>query len=300
MWYSTTPSADGRVVVSLAARRPRRHRRRLQGALATRRRQLQRVRRPRRRGDELHRRQGTGYLIAVSERSASVSDVRAERHGAIVPAHPPGKPLPALGVTRTLDRIANPDDAWAVHCTSASPNRIHLSGRTATATSAQLYAPRTASFDGGTVATQMPCGGTTVHARPRSVGAVHAARADLRRAPQAAYHVEVAPAGATTRRPASCCTTATASGGRSRLTGRHGRPYRFVITHRSVAFLRLSGATSTRAARRSRPHHQPPRSNDPHGDAAGSLLRRGARQLQPVGPLRASLTTRLITHTHRR
>src|SRR5215831_2189074 len=117
VWYATTPSADGRIVVTLAAHGDldvvvdvyRKVRSQLQsvacdasddhGQAAT----------------NFFAGGGTAYVIRVAQRASSVAGAFSLHVSApVVPAQPPGKPLALRGVTRTLDRAANPDDAWSV------------------------------------------------------------------------------------------------------------------------------------------------------------------------------------------
>src|SRR3954453_19348965 len=59
--------------------------------------------------------QGDRLLIRVTQRENSVAGTFALHVSApFTPATPPGRPLPANGATRTLDRADHVDDAWSV------------------------------------------------------------------------------------------------------------------------------------------------------------------------------------------
>jgi hypothetical protein len=305
VWYSTTPSADGRVVVSLSAHGDldvivdvfKKVRSQLVGVGCN--------------ASDDHgdaatsftAAKGTTYLIQVSQRPTSVAGTfDLSVTAPIQPAHPPGKPLPALGVTRTLDRIANPDDAWAVHLRIGVSYRIHLSGRNGHCdTSAQLYAPRTTSFDSGTIVTEMPCGGYRLFTPgPGQVGlyTLRVRTGNGRR--KQPYHVQMAAAGPDDTAPGLVLHNRHRVRGSLRGSGVDMVDlYRFVITHRSVAFLRLSGGDFDLELL-----------ND-HGrilsrrDRTIRLQTRPGRYYVAVranfnesGRYALSLATRLITHTH--
>ena len=247
---------------------------------------------------------GTGYLIRVSERLGSGSNTFSLNVSApIAPAHPPGKALRRRGVTRTLDRFRNPDDAWAVHLQVGVSYRIHLSGR-----------------DGhcDTPAPPLRAGHDELRRRDgRDPDAVRAGTGCSRPAPvRVALHSGVirpatcaAPSpttsrwpqrGPTTRRPASCCTTATASGGRcAGPTGLMARP---VSIRDHPPQRRLPAPVGGRLR---------PRAADDHGRIISRRDRTIRTQTRPgryyvavranfnqSGRYALSLTTRLITHTH--
>ncbi len=305
VWYTATPSADGRIVVSLAAHGDldvivdvfKKVRSQLvdegcnasddHGDAAT----------------SFTAAKGATYLIQVAQRPSSIAGTfDLSVTAPVVPAHPPGKALPRLGVTRTLDRIANPDDAWAVRFHVGVSYRIHLSGRNGHCdTSAQLYAPRTKSFEDGTVVTEMPCGGYRLFTPGPGQSGLYTLRVrvgDARR--KQPYHVQVAPAGPDDTAPGLVLHNRHRVHGTLRGSGVDMVDiYRFVITQRSVAFLRLSGGDFDLELL------------DDHGrilsrrDRAIRLQTRPGRYYVAVranfnesGRYALSLATRLITHTH--
>ena len=71
--------------------------------------------------------EGATYLVRVAPLSNSVTDrfsllaVVPDR-----PADPPGPQLPTAGVSRTVDRFANPDDAWSARLQQGRTYRMNF------------------------------------------------------------------------------------------------------------------------------------------------------------------------------
>ena len=133
VWYRTTPGAAGRIVLTLQAEGD------LDVVVDVFRRvrsQLTRVRcdasdAKGQAGVTFRVGQGkSNYLIRVSQRPESVPGSFSLHVSApIVAARPPGAALPPAGVTRTLDRVENTDDAWSVVLHAGTTYRMRLTGR---------------------------------------------------------------------------------------------------------------------------------------------------------------------------
>lgn len=96
--------------------------------------------------------QGEVYLVAVRALPNSVAGTFTLTVVAPQPApRPPGTHLGRDGASGTLDRVGNPQDAYAVHMRAGVTYRLRLSGPDSDSpcqVAGLLYAPRTDSFDG--------------------------------------------------------------------------------------------------------------------------------------------------------
>jgi hypothetical protein len=303
VWYTTTPSTDGRVVIGVNAHGDldvvvdvfEKVRSQLPGITCV--------------ASDDHgaasasfmAAAGHVYLVRVSQRPTSVAGTfQLSVSAPIVPAHPPGAALPPQGVTRTVNSISNPDDAWAVRFHVGVSYRIHLSGRNGHCDPfAQLYAPRATSFDAGTVVVTMHCGDYRLFTPGPGQAGLYTLRVRANGSDNERYHIQVAPAGTDDTAPGLVLHN------RHRVRGSlRGSQvdmvdiYRFVITQRSVAFLRLSGADFDLELL------------DDRGRILSRRDRTIRRQVQPgryfvavranlneSGRYSLGLTTRLITHT---
>ena len=85
---------------------------------------------------------GTQYLVRVSARFESVADRFTLRVVAPeAPERAPGSPLPAGGVADSVDRLADPDDAWSVRLTAGRPYRMNLVSKDGGCVNATVYLP---------------------------------------------------------------------------------------------------------------------------------------------------------------
>jgi hypothetical protein len=190
---------------------------------------------------------GDDYLIRVGERSGSESNTFSLNVSApIAPAQPPGKALHAAGVTRTLDRFQNPDDAWSYRFRVGVSYRIHLSSHDDHCTAqAAIFEPGTRSFaDDDRIMAEMRCGQYRLFTPGPGQGGRYSLRVLANRNISGAqhYHLQVAPAGPDDTAPGLALRTGVPVRGVL-----HGDQidmldlYRFTITRRSVTYLRLAG-----------------------------------------------------------
>jgi hypothetical protein len=86
-------------------------------------------------------------LVRVSQQFNSASDAFTLRVVAPdAPERPPGRALSRSGASGSVDRIANPDDAYGVSMRAGTTYRVHLVSRER-CVSASLYPPGTSSFE---------------------------------------------------------------------------------------------------------------------------------------------------------
>ncbi len=246
VWYRFTASADGRVVVDLQNA----------GDLDATVEAFTRVRSQSQSvgcdttdakgvgGLDFKAKKGNEYLVRVAQLANSVSGTfRLNVFAPQPPASAPGPLLPAGGVTGSVDRLQNPDDAFSARLRVGVTYRVHLSGRDGScSTRLGLYGPGTTSFESEAFDT-LSCGGyATITPAPGESGRysflVSASSGERSRQP---YHLEVARARADDVSP----------GRFVRNYGRvHGKlegsridvvdQYRFDVTKRSVVSLRLA------------------------------------------------------------
>jgi hypothetical protein len=83
---------------------------------------------------------GRDYLIRVGARENSVDDRFSLR--VVTPDQPatfPGRKLPRRGIRATVDRLANPDDAWALKVTKGRLYRLNFVSSGGRCATAELY-----------------------------------------------------------------------------------------------------------------------------------------------------------------
>ena len=104
---------------------------------------------------------GDSFLIRVGQRSNSVPGTfQLDVELAVPPENPPGKALPAKGAKGTLDRVANPSDAYAIRMDEGVKYRFNLSSSAEdSCLPLSLYPPHTTSFDDGEPVDTLRCGG---------------------------------------------------------------------------------------------------------------------------------------------
>jgi hypothetical protein len=112
---------------------------------------------------------GNSYLIRVAPLFTSVADaftmivVEPDQ-----PARPPGQRLPANGVAATVDRFANPDDAWSIVLRQGTTYRMNFVTKDDRCASVSLYRPGIKGFGGGAPLVRRRCDAHAVFAAPVS------------------------------------------------------------------------------------------------------------------------------------
>ena len=112
--------------------------------------------------------EGANYLVRVAPLSNSVADafsllvVEPDR-----PAQPPGPRLPDSGVSRSVDRLANPDDAWSTRLERGRTYRMNFVTKGDGCARVSVYHPGVNSFGGGAMLSRS-CDAHAVFAVPRS------------------------------------------------------------------------------------------------------------------------------------
>jgi hypothetical protein len=141
---------------------------------------------------------GATYLIRVAPRPNSAQDaftLRVVEPDA--PEPPPGRALPAAGANGSVDRIANPDDAYRVSLSAGVSYRVHVVSR-GPCVIAALYGRGTRSFEAAPPLRGLRCDDYLLYTPGPGQGGRHTLRVlappDTRGG--RAYHLHVAPAGA--------------------------------------------------------------------------------------------------------
>ena len=189
---------------------------------------------------------GTEYLIRVAQLSNSVSGTfKLDVFAPQPPASPPGRALPAGGVNGTLDRLQNPDDAYAVSMRAGVTYRVNFTGRGgACSPGLKLFAPGTTDFDSDPLFDD-DC--DTYYTFTPSLGKggrySFLVSADSNVRSGQGYHLQVAPVGPDDITPGIFVRNYQHVRGKlegSRID--NVDVYRFDVTHRSVVSLRLATA----------------------------------------------------------
>jgi len=187
---------------------------------------------------------GTSYFVRVAKRTGSVDGAFSLDLFAPQPAaRPPGRRLPSKGVTRSLDRLGNTDDAWSRPMRAGRSYRVNLAteGR---CMRLRIFGPRARSFEGG-FKRQRFCGGYLLYTPGPGEGGRQSllVEAEGRARGRQRYHLQVAPAGGDDSLP-------------GRRLGRRARGslngsradvvdlYRFDVLQRSNVTLRLRASGS--------------------------------------------------------
>lgn len=185
---------------------------------------------------------GAEYAIRVGNQTGSAADSFKLR--VLVPTpppSPPGRRLPAGGVTNHVDRVLNPGDAYWKRMRAGFTMRLSL--RTQHCTSLQVYGPGTTSFADTAPERTLPCGGFGLYTPTTSGRHFLVVRAARDRDRQD-YTLRAARAGRDDTAPGilihnHASVTASVNGG---LDTRD--LYRFDVRHRSALTLRLAGDPS--------------------------------------------------------
>jgi hypothetical protein len=185
---------------------------------------------------------GAALLIRVAPRPNSVSagfSMRVVQPDA--PEHPPGRALRRSGASGSVDRIANPDDAYSTRMRAGHSYRIHLvsKGRCATA---GLYGPGTSSFSDGDTVRFLDCDDYLLFTPRAGAGGRYSIQVRAPRSRRGAlpYHLQVAPAGKDDTAPGRTLANDVRVRGSLRGSGTDVVDlYRFAVTRPSVLDLRL-------------------------------------------------------------
>lgn len=153
------------------------------------------------------------------------------------PPRPPGKPLPVKGVRDSVDRLANPGDAYRRYLPEGRTMKVSLKSKSCT--SLTIYPPGTQSFDGDFLK-RLRCGGYglfTAEEAGRYSFLVEAARGRERQR----YRLQVAPAGRDDTTPGVFIRNNAKVRGKVNGGIDNTDLYRFDVTRRSLLTLRVSG-----------------------------------------------------------
>jgi hypothetical protein len=111
------------------------------------------------------------------------------------PPRPPGPPLPAAGVTRSVNVTANTSDAFSTVMHAGTTYRVHRAEATG-CTALALYAPGTSDFDEASPVKRAGCGGYFLFTPAAGEGGRYSllVTAQPRRPGDQRYHLQVAEA----------------------------------------------------------------------------------------------------------
>jgi hypothetical protein len=138
------------------------------------------------------------FLIRVGQRSNSVPGTfTLDVELAVPPENPPGKALPAKGARGTLDRVANPSDAYAIRMQEGVKYRFNLSSSAEDAClPLSLYAPHTQAFDEDSPVDTLRCGGYATFTPGAGEGGVYSLVPGIGREKDATpYHLQASRVG---------------------------------------------------------------------------------------------------------
>jgi hypothetical protein len=187
-------------------------------------------------------------LVRVSQRENSASDAFTLRVVAPdAPERPPGRALGAAGASGSVDRIANPDDAYAVSLAAGRTYRVHVVSRERCVTAA-LYPPRTTSFDGASPVRSFDCDDYFIYTPGPGEGGRYSIQVRAPRSRRGAlpYRLQVARAGVDDTAPGLELANDTRVRGSLRGSGADVIDlYRFDVRRPSILDLRLRAASSS-------------------------------------------------------
>lgn len=164
VWYAYDAPADMRVVAALAAAGDLDatlevyHRERSQIA-------AQRCEKTDKKGQAeapFHVKKGESYLIRVAQLSNSVAGTfKLDLYSPKPLPHAPGGRLPHRGVSRTLDRVQDTEDAWSTTLRAGHTYRINEADHIHGCMRLAIYGPNVSTFDTAPVK-RLRCGGYTL------------------------------------------------------------------------------------------------------------------------------------------
>jgi hypothetical protein len=187
-------------------------------------------------------------LVKVGQRDNSSSDAFSLRVVAPdAPERPPGRALGRNGASASVDRIANPDDAYGVSMHAGTTYRVHLVSRERCVT-ASLYPPGTGSFEDGSPVRNFDCDAYFIYTPGPGEGGRYSLQVRAPRSRRGAlpYHLQVARAGEDDTAPGAPL----ANDVRVRGSLRGSRAdvvdlYRFDVRRPSILDLRLGAGASS-------------------------------------------------------
>jgi hypothetical protein len=163
-----------------------------------------------------------------------------------LPERPPGRPLGASGASGSVDRIANPDDAYGVVMHSGTTYRVHVVSRER-CVNAALYPPGTKSFPGSRRVRSFDCDDYFLFTPGPEKGGRYSIQVTAPRSRRGAlpYHVTVSRAGEDDTAPGLVLANDRRVRGSLRGSGADVVDlYRFSVRRRSILDLRLATAGS--------------------------------------------------------
>ncbi len=186
-------------------------------------------------------------LVRVAQRGNSASDTFSLRIVAPDrPERPPGRALGASGASGSVDRIANPDDAYAVTMAAGRTYRVHLVSRER-CVAAQLFAPGTSSFEDGETVRSFDCDDYFIYTPGPGQGGRYSVQVSAPRSRRGAlpYHLQVARAGEDDTAPGAELANDAPVRGSLRGSGADVVDlYRFDVRRPSILDLRLRASSS--------------------------------------------------------
>jgi hypothetical protein len=159
------------------------------------------------------------------------------------PERPPGRALGGSGATASVDRIANPDDAYGVSMSAGHTYRVHVVSRER-CVSASLYPPGTSSFADGSPVRSFGCDEYFLYTPGPGEGGRYSIQVRAPRSRRGAlpYHLQVSPAGEDDTAPGLLLANDVRVRGALRGSGVDVVDlYRFALAERSRLRLRVSG-----------------------------------------------------------
>ncbi len=122
-------------------------------------------------------RAGGRYLIAVGSRPGSEdASFRLSLAAIDPPARPPGRALPRGGAAGSVNRLTNPDDAWAMTMRAGRTYRLNLHSRGSQCAFVEVYPPGTDGFSGAEPIRRMGCDAHMLLAPAAGEGGRHTLR----------------------------------------------------------------------------------------------------------------------------
>jgi hypothetical protein len=187
-------------------------------------------------------------LVRVSARQGSARDAFSMRVVAPdAPERPPGRALGSSGASGSLDRIANPDDAYGMTMHAGTTYRVHLVSRQR-CVDAALYPPGTGSFSGGDRVRSFDCDDYFLFTPGPGEGGRYSIQVQAPRSRRGAlpYHVQVARAGEDDTAPGTELANDVSARGGLRGGGADVVDlYRFDVRRPSILDLRLRAGSSS-------------------------------------------------------
>jgi hypothetical protein len=192
-------------------------------------------------------RAGQSYLIRVAQRSNSVAgNFRLTVYSPLPRASFPGRRLPRRGVTQTLDRVQDTEDAYRVRLRAGVTYRINEADTIPRCMRLELYGPRSSSFDDEPDRV-LSCGGYTLFTPGPNEGGRWSLRVVASSTYRGAqrYHLQVARARFDDTSPGRFIRNFARVRGSLRGSGIDVVDlYRFDVVRRSTLFLGLDTASS--------------------------------------------------------